>query len=216
MMVSTAAHVIALFAFNQKPPVAISQAIDDYIPVALEAPPPLELDEPEPVMGDEPVTIDAAAYVPTQVDTPSATINSVFLQQIDVSSLKPKLDVGAAQVMTIPPTSARRGDSVASALKNVFSLSDLDKIPEPLFQPSPIFPPALKRDVSRARLLVEFVVQTNGKVTEVRVLSASHAGFDEAAITALSRWQFRPGIRQGKKVNTRMQVPLDFNVDDGG
>jgi len=28
----------------------------------------------------------------------------------------------------------------------------------------------------------------------------------------VSRWQFRPGMKAGKKVNTRMRVPLIFRV----
>ena len=33
------------------------------------------------------------------------------------------------------------------------------------------------------------------------------------AVRAVSKWKFKPGRRGGKAVNTRMSVPIVFNLD---
>jgi hypothetical protein len=45
-------------------------------------------------------------------------------------------------------------------------------------------------------------------------VSATFPGFESASVAGVSRWQFRPGMKAGKKVNTRMRVPLIFRVID--
>jgi len=33
-------------------------------------------------------------------------------------------------------------------------------------------------------------------------------------MAGVSRWRFRPGMRGGRRVNTRMSVPIIFRVSD--
>jgi periplasmic protein TonB len=77
-----------------------------------------------------------------------------------------------------------------------------------------VFPRNLKNEVSRATVTVEFIVDPTGKVTFAKVTDASYPGFDDAAIVGVMRWQFRPGMKGGKRVSTRMIVPLIFRVVD--
>jgi hypothetical protein len=44
------------------------------------------------------------------------------------------------------------------------------------------------------------------------VIDATYPGFEDAAIVGVMRWQFRPGIKGGKRVATRMVVPIIFRV----
>jgi outer membrane biosynthesis protein TonB len=46
------------------------------------------------------------------------------------------------------------------------------------------------------------------------VRETTHHGFDEAAVTGVGRWKFRPGFKAGSKVNTRMRVPIVFKITD--
>lgn len=218
MVVSGGLHALFFLGVgpDEEEPVAIV-AQDNYIEL-IEMPKLEELEDPEPEeYGDagEEVENEAVAYVPMLADLPASVKVDSFVQALDLSSLEAKPDFSNAQITTIP-TGVRRGGPLAGeGLKNVFSLAELDRIPEPVFQPSPIFPAHLRREISQARVDVEFVVSATGKVVDARVVHATISGFEEAAISAVNRWQFRPGMKGGKRVNTRMRVPILFRVVDG-
>ena len=145
-----------------------------------------------------------------QADLPSMPQPTDFVQQIDFASLVEKPDLAQAKLLSIPEGDRR--SRAMEGLGKVFNLADLDRIPEALFQPPPVFPAALKHDVSSASVTVEFVVDTNGVVVNAYVTDTSHVGFNVAATTGVSRWKFRPGMRGGRKVNTRMRVPINFKL----
>jgi TonB family protein len=57
-------------------------------------------------------------------------------------------------------------------------------------------------------------VLEDGKVATVTVtqsLDTQH-GLDEAAVTALKGWQFRPGTKDGKAVAVIVNVEMTFKV----
>jgi len=66
-----------------------------------------------------------------------------------------------------------------------------------------------------AKVTVEFIVDRDGKVLNPVVVQTTHDGFNDAAMAGVSRWRFRPGWKNGKKVNTRMSVPIIFRIVSG-
>jgi protein TonB len=148
-------------------------------------------------------------------DVPSVSVESDFVQKLDFSSLKPRTDLDAAKVISIPVGPRSGSQVVRGNMKDLFDLKDLDSPPNAVFQPAPVFPSALKRDVQLATVVVEFIVDKKGKVIQAWVTDSTYRGFEDAAIAGVSRWQFRPGMKGGRAVNTRMRVPLVFRVIDG-
>lgn len=73
----------------------------------------------------------------------------------------------------------------------------------------------MRRAGIKGEVLVAFVVDSRGGVREPHVVRASHPGFRDEAIAAVSRWKFKPGRMDGKAVNTVMQVPIVFGFEDG-
>ena len=59
---------------------------------------------------------------------------------------------------------------------------------------------------------VEFVVTAEGRVVNVIAVDTTHHGFNDSAIKAVGKWKFKPGVKNGRKVNTRMAVPINFNI----
>jgi len=47
--------------------------------------------------------------------------------------------------------------------KDIFSLADLDRQPEPTFQPMPVVPQALKRESTVVKVTVTFVLNAKAK-----------------------------------------------------
>jgi protein TonB len=149
-----------------------------------------------------------------QSDVPQLVKPSDFVQQLNFASLIEPPDFSKMNIYAVPEHIRSSGSKLAEQFGKIFNLSDLDRVPEPVLQPAPIFPVAMRRDALSARVAVEFIVDVNGRVLDPVVIESSHHGFDDAALAGVSRWKFRAGIKSGRKVNTRMRVPIVFKIDD--
>ena len=215
LLASVAMHVVVLFGFNQPDAPEILELEELDLSLSLMQMPPVEeLDDKEEVFdpdASKQEELDPGAYVPMQADVPSIVTDSTFIQQLDFQSLLPKPDFDAAKVVSIPSRIAH-GSVSPNQIKDLFNLGDLDRVPVPLLQQPPVFPRHLKNEVSEAEVVVDFIVGADGKVPWAKVYSSTHRGFEDSAILGVSGWQFRPGVKNGKKVATRMRVPLKFRV----
>lgn len=94
-----------------------------------------------------------------------------------------------------------------------FELSEVEEPPEPIRKVNPIYPAKARLKKISGRVVLAVVVQADGSVGNVSVKSAKPVGvFESAAIQAISKWRFVPGKRHGKKVGTRVYIPLDFEI----
>ncbi|MEZ6194613.1 MAG: energy transducer TonB [Planctomycetota bacterium] len=93
--------------------------------------------------------------------------------------------------------------------KALFSLAELDQKPRAVYQPSPSVEPALKKKAP-ATVYVLFIVNESGKVEKPKAKRSSDPAFESAAVSAVKKWKFEPGKRNGKPVRFRMLVPITF------
>ncbi len=77
---------------------------------------------------------------------------------------------------------------------------------------SPFFPDSLFRASIGGRVVVEFVVDTNGQpnMATFSAVSTTHALFTEAVRGAVSAARFTPAWRGGKRVRQLVQLPFAF------
>ncbi len=175
-----------------------------------------DLSEPEEekltdLNDDEP--IEMAVQVPMLQDVPlNLPVDSSFTQLID-PTIPMKLEGAASQVMAIP-LNIQRGRPDTSGIKNLFNIADLDRRPEPIMQTPPVFPYEMKQKAPQANVRVGFIVTSQGDVILPYIISSSDSGFERAALDAVVRWKFKPGMRGGRRVNTRVEQPIDFKVVD--
>lgn len=78
----------------------------------------------------------------------------------------------------------------------------------------PSYPPEMlaKKEVGGA--ILEFVVDTQGSVTKLRTLRASHPEFEKASVDAVATWKFRPALKDGAPIDTRWRVAIVFDLDE--
>lgn len=91
--------------------------------------------------------------------------------------------------------------------------------PRVLAQAAPVYPMAMRRSGLKGDVLVDFVVDREGRVTHAYVVRSMNPAFDEPALEAVRRWRFEPGTWGGTPVNTHMRVPIRFQLEgawDGG
>lgn len=99
-------------------------------------------------------------------------------------------------------------------LELIFDISEVDRIPRPIFRVAPVFPYEMKQAGISGTVRLLFVCTAEGKVKRVRVQSSSHREFEEPAMQAVRGWRFEPGVKDGQPVNVRMLIPFNFNVND--
>ena len=85
--------------------------------------------------------------------------------------------------------------------------------PRAIAQPAPVYPMAMRYSGLRGDVLVDFVVDREGRVTHAFVARSLNPAFDEPAFEAVRRWKFEPGRKGDVPVNTHVQVPIGFRLD---
>ena len=69
----------------------------------------------------------------------------------------------------------------------------------------------------QGRVIVEFIIGTDGKVSDVRVTRGVSPELDAEAVKVVSaspKW--RPGRLKGNKVRTSMTIPVEFRLERKG
>lgn len=82
---------------------------------------------------------------------------------------------------------------------------------------APKYPASAMREGISGRVVLDVLVGTDGRPTDVKVVKAEPAGvFDEMAVEAARKWQFNAGRNgaRGEKVEGWVRVPVDFKADE--
>ena len=156
-----------------------------------EPPPPPEEEEPPPELESEPPPIT--------------------LEQLDVI-LNPGTGSTGLMAGDFALPHLRQVNQQDLGSLEIFEIGDLDQLPQPRRQMPPVFPPNALRMGLNGRVLLEFIITTEGRVINAKVINSSDPIFESYAIDAVRKWLFTPGEKDGKKVNTRTRVPIPFNV----
>jgi TonB family protein len=146
---------------------------------------------------------------PQQIDLPTMAAPTDFVQQVDFSTLIDRSSIVQGTAIMIP------GEVVRKAMppgKTIFNLAELDRRPEVVFQPTVPYPTELRQAGQSASLMVEFVVDDRGNPRDAVVVASTNTAFDLAATRGVLRWRFRAGMKNGRRVNTRMRVPIEFQM----
>jgi len=169
--------------------------------------PPIPPDEPR----EEPEEEEAkpVEFAPAmQVDVPVIVQPDSFVQQQEPpppEGLKP-----LTGVINIPQGRIGAGNRFG----DIFDLSQLDQQPSPTFQAKPIYPFEMRRAGITRTVTVGFLVDSTGTVQNAYAVSSTQREFEAAAISAVSKWKFKPGRRGGRSVTVRMQVPIVFSISE--
>src|SRR5688572_11022833 len=78
----------------------------------------------------------------------------------------------------------------------------------------PIYPDIAVSARIRGVVIVEATVDKDGRVSDVKVLRTANRLLDDAAITAVKQWQYRPLILNGLPEQFVLTVVLTFNLVD--
>jgi len=208
LVASLALHFLILNPFIGKAPAPkrVIEKKEDII--QMEMPPPEEeKEEIVKVLDDTPVENQLAP--PSLVDLPSVVPVTAFTQPLTPPP-PPNMTAskGAINIPIMKP-----GASFGKGME-LFDINQLDQRPVLRVPVQPSYPYEMSRAGINGNVTVEFIISSNGDVTQAQVIKSSHREFEVPAIQAVLKWKFKPGKRGGRAVNVRASQLIEFNLDD--
>jgi protein TonB len=75
-----------------------------------------------------------------------------------------------------------------------------------------VYPEIARKAGIEGRVFVEFVVDERGRVLNPRVIRGIGGGCDEAALAAVQKAKFKPGMQRGRPVKVKYSLPIVFKL----
>lgn len=91
--------------------------------------------------------------------------------------------------------------------------ADYDELPVPVKSVAPTYPPDMKREGASGVVMVKVHIDENGDVVERTIAKSTRAEFDEAALSAVQRWKFKPAKKAGVAVKATVTIPIKFTLE---
>lgn len=157
-------------------------------------PPPPEEEPPEEEPEEEPPPELQESQQPKTLEDIALALNPTFGD--GVGGRRIQIDISP-------------GGAGGQGLEKLFSQSDLEQKPRPVFQPMPNMTDRMRRNAP-ATVVIIFIVNQQGRVEQAKIQGSADPLFAEPALKAVKRWKFDPGKRGGKPVSSRMRVPITF------
>jgi len=111
-----------------------------------------------------------------------------------------------------PKPPAKEPELQRLATDPVYSLKEVDQAPIATSQQQAVYPKTLRTQRLEGSVDVGFTITSKGVVQDPHAVSSTNEAFEQAAIDAVKKWKFKPGMKDGKPVNTKVQVTLTFSL----
>ncbi len=210
-IIAGAAHAVVFFTSPDAPPPLPPEPPKEYVLGDL---PPLPLIPPDDEQRNERTELPDIKALPVVFEALPRHVESAFTVPFNPIIALPNI-TGGALTMIPPGDYAEAGRrSLGRDASELFNAIDLDNKPRTLFQPAPDYPYVAKNEGVNGEVVVNFTVDENGDVHDVRVVRSSHAEFEAPTVRAVGKWRFEPGRKNGKKVRFRMSVPVTFTLSE--
>ncbi|MEO6235734.1 MAG: energy transducer TonB [Vicinamibacterales bacterium] len=90
-------------------------------------------------------------------------------------------------------------------------LADLPVSPRKIVDARPLYPDIARSARVQGTIIMEAVLDTNGRVTQLRVLQSVPL-LDQAAIDAVRQWRYTPSLYGGRPVSVLMTITVRFTL----
>jgi TonB family protein len=111
---------------------------------------------------------------------------------------------------TVDHSSQNTPKEGATAVLTAMTSDRVDQRAILLVLPNPEYPAELKKAGIIGSAVISFIVETDGRTSELAVKTATHPEFGAAALAAIHRARFRPASIGGKPVRVRMEMPINI------
>ncbi|RJO67041.1 MAG: energy transducer TonB [Myxococcales bacterium] len=91
---------------------------------------------------------------------------------------------------------------------------ELTRVPAFKVQIKPDYPAEARRNEIEGVVELEVLISETGKVLKVRVLKSLGYGLDEAAVAAVKKSEFLPGLKGKEAVPVKLRIPYRFVLEE--
>jgi TonB family protein len=95
---------------------------------------------------------------------------------------------------------------------DVFSIGDGVTPPVVISRVDPVYPEEARQAKRGGTVQLSVIVDTEGRARDIHVTVGLGMGLDEKAIEAVEQWKFKPGMKVGRAVNTRVAIEVFFRL----
>jgi len=219
MVVSTAAVVIPYYITLRKTVEGGTGSAKRYVAVSMEniAPPPREIFIP-PDIPPPPAPAQLAVKYTAPVIVDSVQSSKLILPTVEEAKTLENKEGETTATTGGPGGDELFGEGAGDTPYDFFILEeppkfrggDLDKFREWL-QRRIIYPPEAQEKGIQGKVILTFVVERDGSVTNVSIVKGVHKLLDEEAKRAIeSSPQWTPGMQKGRPVRVRFKIDLNF------
>jgi TonB family protein len=94
----------------------------------------------------------------------------------------------------------------------IYSVGGGVSAPIPIYKPEPAYSEEARKAKYQGTVVLWIVVDTQGNVTDPRVVRPLGLGLDEKALETVRTWKFKPALRNGSPVPVRVIVEVSFRL----
>jgi TonB family protein len=177
------------------------------------APPTVIIRNPEPELPVEPTVI-----VPPQITLPNVNLAQLGdpMGIVDVPSSGPGFQ-GGIGTGSGGGVGSGRGGGVGPGEGGgigggVFRVGGGVSAPELVFKVDPEYSEQARKSKYQGTVVLNLIVQRDGTVRDIRVVTSLGMGLDEKAIEAVKQWRFRPGQKGGQAVDVSAIIEVTFRL----
>jgi protein TonB len=214
--ISIALHLVALLVFVVIPLTANmilpdpASHLPEYMRVAPMPPPPPAPRAPTPVAPSrtQPANLDFAPTVaPDTIADESAPANPFP----DVGAIPAVGGVPSGVGVGIgpPPVPVQLPDPPRPS--GPVRVADLPVTPRKIGDARPIYPEIARVARKEGTVIMEAVLDTTGRVTQLRVIQSVPL-LDQAAVDAVKQWRYTPSLYGGRPVSVLMTITVRFTL----
>lgn len=116
----------------------------------------------------------------------------------------------------IPPVTEDgkiRVETPEPSMPNPDSFIDVDEEPVLIRQVKPAYPSLAYQNRIEGRVVVKILVDTDGKVLDIKIVQSSNEIFNEEAVAAAKQWAFKPAIQNKKPIQFWYSAPIVFRIE---
>ena len=191
-------HQVSLSQLPPPPPEDVKPPPPEPVRAPAPAPPPLLVPEPP----------RPPARPPARLPLESVRLRLDLQPLAGLEALAPP-----PALTTAPPPPTPAASPPPAAVGSVLTPATVDAPPRPLARAKPVYPAAARRLGLQGWVQLEFVVNAGGLVEDIRILASSSERFHAAAVAAVGKWSFTPGMKDRAAVPVKCRTKLWFRLE---
>ena len=135
-----------------------------------------------------------------------------FFSSISLHRKKDSKPVSEGPGLPYEPTVESGASNWAAADQKIYVGKDVNRKVRLGMKPEPAYTEAARQDQVTGTVVIKCVFESNGSVTNIRVVSGLPDGLTEQAIAVAKKIKFIPAIKDGQYVSMWMQLEYNFNL----